>query len=79
MADFCLQCAEEHGFPDNDLRGILTKEEEQDGLFLVALCEGCGPCYADHDGRCHSHEKHDQQSLDAVFAAQRAAETKADV
>lgn len=49
MADFCLQCSEEHGFPENDVSG-LCKEDE----MIPVLCEGCGNTFVDHEGRCLS-------------------------
>jgi hypothetical protein len=52
MADFCMQCSEEMGFSDNDMRGLLTKEQVETGLGCYSLCEGCGPAWVDHEGRC---------------------------
>lgn len=57
MADFCNQCAREHGLPEGDLRyqrkdeagNVLVLEE---GMGWSELCEGCGPTVVDDDGNC---------------------------
>ena len=46
MADFCLQCALELGFPNSDFEGLTSK-----GLITV-LCEGCGTIQVDAKGHC---------------------------
>jgi len=55
MADFCEQCAEHLGFP-NDLKGITKKEDYEKGLACVVICEGCGTIQVDPDGRCISED-----------------------
>jgi hypothetical protein len=47
MADYCKQCAEDHGFPNpgSDFAGLV----EEDYVAQV-LCEGCGFAVVDHTG-----------------------------
>lgn len=52
MADFCKQCSDSMGFRDNDMKGLLTKEQVDQGLGVSTLCEGCGPAWVDHEGVC---------------------------
>ena len=55
MADFCKGCSEEHfGRDTGDLLGLSTKEDTQNGLYPLVLCEGCGPIQVDHTGKCIS-------------------------
>ena len=56
MADFCVQCAEEMGFPTSDLAGITASEDAARGLYCVVICEGCGFIQVDHEGRCVSKD-----------------------
>lgn len=67
MADFCLQCSESLFGPDTcDFVGLLKKEQVEQGLGVNVLCEGCGPAWVDHEGRCmainclekHGEKKH---------------------
>ena len=49
MADFCHCCYEEHGFgpaEKNDLKGLVPE-----GDFACVICEGCGPCWVDSEGK----------------------------
>lgn len=55
MADFCKQCADEHGFESGDLDGIVGSGSEHPmALWLHAICEGCGDAVVNHEGVCHS-------------------------
>jgi len=56
MADFCVQCAEELGFPTTDLAGITKAEEAAIDMYCVVICEGCGVIQVDPDGRCISKD-----------------------
>ena len=56
MAEFCKQCAVRvwgEGIP-SDFVGMSTQENTDKGLYPVVLCEGCGPCQVDHEGKCVS-------------------------
>lgn len=60
MADFCKQCSIAiFGEDFGDLAGITKPEDQFKGTFYVALCEECGICQVDVDGRCmygdHDH------------------------
>lgn len=67
MADFCKQCTLDLFGPDvpNDMAGISTPEDTENGLFACVLCEECGCCQVDHTGKCisddcfHEHGKQD--------------------
>jgi ferredoxin len=60
MADYCAQCSEElfgPEFADGDLRpnGSYKPDAfgmQMAGLFYSELCEGCGACLVDWQGRC---------------------------
>jgi hypothetical protein len=53
MSDFCQQCSVDlFGQDCRDMAGLSTQEDTRQGLFAVVLCEGCGPCQVDHEGRC---------------------------
>ena len=57
MAEFCYQCAQDH-FEDgsvNDFKGLSTEKDTKEGLYISALCEGCGITQVDHDGACIHH------------------------
>ena len=57
MADFCMQCAKDLGFPESDLAGLVTQEQyENEKLVAVCICEGCGPTIVDYTGRCVNKE-----------------------
>ena len=50
MADFCKQCSEEIFDEDfGDLKGLVKGD-----AVCRALCEGCGNCTVNADGRCVS-------------------------
>lgn len=53
MAEFCKQCAEGLGLPQ-DFEGLLTTDQAKAGLVVRVLCEGCGPTYVNADGECVS-------------------------
>ena len=56
MADFCKQCSLEIFCEDfGEMAGISTPEHTVAGRYAVVLCEGCGPCQVDHEGKCFSH------------------------
>lgn len=58
MADFCFQCSVvEMGWCGSDFDhygkdGQITAEEVAEGKGVLVLCEGCGPTFVDHKGRC---------------------------
>lgn len=55
MADFCKQCSIDHfGHDCEDLSGLSTEEDTEEGRYAVVLCEGCGPTQVDHTGTCIS-------------------------
>ena len=57
MADFCRQCSVQlFGEDFGDLAGITKAEQEAEGLYALALCEGCGPIQVDHAGDCVSKD-----------------------
>ena len=57
MADFCQQCSHALSWGDGrDLAGLTSAEDEAQGLFALALCEGCGPIQVDANGRCVSQD-----------------------
>lgn len=57
MADFCKICSINiFGEDFGDMAGISTPEQTADERYLVALCEGCGPCFVDHKGICITHD-----------------------
>jgi hypothetical protein len=48
MADFCKQCSIENFDSDmGDLKGLC-----QEDYIVEVLCEGCGPVYVNHEGKC---------------------------
>jgi RNase P subunit RPR2 len=54
MADFCRDCAAHlWGDPNmTDLAGLTTEEQTKQGIYAVALCEGCGETvFVDHTGQ----------------------------
>lgn len=53
MSEFCQECSVRVlGYDARDLAGLVTEAEHRDlGLVAVALCEGCGPIFVDHEGR----------------------------
>jgi hypothetical protein len=55
MADFCKQCSIKiFGEDSKDLAGLSLPEDTKNGLFPIALCEGCGAIQIDHEGTCIS-------------------------
>ena len=55
MADFCKQCSiDMFGEDFGDLAGITTEEDTQNDRAVLVMCEGCGPTYVDHTGKCVS-------------------------
>lgn len=62
MADFCRQCSlmlfgEDFG----NLKGLISKEQVDEGLVVSVICEGCGPTQVNHLGECvdvNCYEKH---------------------
>lgn len=62
MADFCMQCSlDSFGKDYGDLKGLSTKEDTENNLYVITICEGCGVIQVDHKGRCISKdcfEKH---------------------
>lgn len=57
MADFCMKCSmDTFGEDFGDLAGLSMAEDTARGLYALALCEGCGPCQVDHEGRCISKD-----------------------
>lgn len=55
MADFCQQCSiEMFGEDFGELAGMSKPDDTANGLFALALCEGCGHILVDHSGRCVS-------------------------
>jgi hypothetical protein len=70
MADFCLQCSRDVlGVTDqNDMSGLSTPDDTAKGLYAGVLCEGCGPTFVDHEGRCVAdcYEQHGLTSASPV-------------
>lgn len=73
MADFCARCSLDLYFhPEGDFAhfgksGAITAEDVTNGMGMLVLCEGCGPTYVDHLGRClggcaeqHTPPDHDE-------------------
>lgn len=62
MADFCMQCAiATFGEDNGDLAGLIAAHRVALGFVATAMCEGCGPTFVDHTGRCvnkHCTYKH---------------------
>jgi hypothetical protein len=54
MAEFCVACAKELGFPETDFRGLTSQADWDKGLAAIALCEGCGVIQVDPRGNCVS-------------------------
>lgn len=53
MADFCLQCNREiFRINKSDLGGITSIEDQKEGKYCLALCEGCGLIQVDNFGAC---------------------------
>lgn len=53
MAEFCRQCSlMMFGEERTDLAGLSTPAETAAGVYLYALCEGCGMTQVDHTGKC---------------------------
>jgi hypothetical protein len=62
MASFCQQCSISiFGNDFYDYAGLSQPEDTANGKYAVVLCEGCGPCQVDYNGKCISidcAEKH---------------------
>ncbi len=57
MASFCQQCSVGmFGEDFEDMKGLCTLEDNDKGLYSVVLCEDCGPCQVDRNGRCVSED-----------------------
>ena len=53
MADFCKQCSEEiFGEDFCELISLVSLAQTREGLYALALCEGCGHIQVDHEGAC---------------------------
>jgi hypothetical protein len=53
MADFCNQCAKDHGFDEGDLSTLIPDEYLNDGYLCISvICEGCGETKVDWAGNC---------------------------
>ena len=50
MAEFCKQCADDLGFSESDLIDPNLRK----GLYVTALCEGCGCIQVNSRGECIS-------------------------
>jgi len=62
MADFCMQCTSTNFGPElaaeNDMAGMTTEEDSDNGICARVLCEGCGFTIVDHTGKCLNHLNH---------------------
>lgn len=58
MADFCKQCHADLFGPglENDLSGLTTQEDWEQGKAVGVICEGCGPIQVDPEGNCVSDD-----------------------
>lgn len=55
MADFCKVCSVMMFNRDfEELAGLSTAEDTENGLYCWVLCEGCGSVQVDHTGKCIS-------------------------
>ena len=64
MADFCQQCSLEAFDKDTkDFAGLSNAVHTKNGLYAVVLCESCGPCQVDHNGKCITHDAEHHKSL----------------
>jgi hypothetical protein len=53
MASFCAQCSiDVYGKDYGDYRGLITAEQFAEGWVVSVICEDCGHCVVDHEGRC---------------------------
>lgn len=53
MSDFCKQCSIDlFGKDFEDLRGLTTPADTDNGLYAPAICEGCGFIQVNHEGEC---------------------------
>ncbi len=53
MADFCTQCSvETFGEDFGDLANLTLPVHTSFRYYALVICEGCGPVYVDHTGRC---------------------------
>lgn len=58
MAEFCKQCTQSvfGGDLASDFQNIISPEEEQQGICVMVLCEGCGPTRVDREGNCLEYD-----------------------
>ena len=71
MAEFCTQCCKELDLPP-DWEGLISKEDVAKGLSLgPMLCEGCGPTFIDHKGRCLGCNIHPPVTTEELIASAR--------
>lgn len=53
MADFCKQCSIKFFGKDfRELAGFTTKADDEAGLFMEVICEGCGFVMVNSEGEC---------------------------
>jgi hypothetical protein len=54
MAEFCNQCAADHGFAAGDFKGIGNPADLplKPGEGFPVICEGCGFVLVDNEGNC---------------------------
>lgn len=52
MAEFCKGCSiDTFGEDFGDFAGLTTPEDMKNGRSVVVLCEDCGHCHVDPDGK----------------------------
>lgn len=55
MSDFCKQCSIDiWGEDTEDMKGISNEQDTLNNMYALVLCEDCGPCQVDHNGKCVS-------------------------
>ena len=68
MADFCNQCAREHGLPEGDFYQGKDAKPLPPGYAYAQICEGCGCAWTDNEGNCvaeHCLKEHGRVGDDA--------------
>jgi hypothetical protein len=64
MAGFCKQCSiEVFGKDYGDMRGITKQSDVADSKYACVLCEYCGPCQVDCDGKCINHSDKEHETM----------------
>jgi hypothetical protein len=54
---YCLQCSVSlFRYDARELAGLITAQDVRDGLTHPVICEGCGPTFVDHKGKCVSDD-----------------------